>query len=103
MADVVIEWDEAALKRAAGHDEQVRAALEARTSQITQTANSLGAGFRTGRYHRDHQSPAVGGTAPAYEGDVETRKDGNVGIVHPANYAAMADNFKHNTLLKAKG
>lgn len=103
MADVVIEWDEAALQRAAGTDEQVKAALESRTSQITQTANSLGAGFRTAKYHRNHQSPAVGGTAPSYEGDVRAGKDGNVGIVHPANYAAMADNHKNNTLLKAKG
>lgn len=103
MADVVIEWDMEALKKAAGTDPQVKAKLEEVTSQITARANAMGSGFRTAKYHRDHQSPAVGGTTAAYDGNVEMGKDGNVGIVHPVNYAALADNYKNNTLLKARG
>lgn len=103
MADARVEWDMDALQRAAGRDDLVKEALESCTSQIVQRANAIGSGFRTGFYHRDHQSPAVGGTAPEYDGDVEMHKGGNVGIVHPVNYAAMVDNHRNNTLLKAKG
>jgi hypothetical protein len=45
----------------------------------------------------------VGGTQPAYVGDVRMGRRGYVGIVHPGNYAAMKDNYENNTLLKAKG
>ena len=78
-------------------------ALRAKTDSITSRANAMSAGFRTGKYHRDHKSPAVGGTQPEYSGDVQLGRKGYVGIVHPANYAAMKDNYQNNTLLKAKG
>lgn len=74
-------------------------------SQICGRANALGSGFRTGYYHRDHKSPAVGGTAPAYgyEKAERSTKYGYVSTVHPLNYAAMKDTYENNTLLKAKG
>lgn len=103
MAEVRVEWDFAALKRAAGTDPEVIAALTSRTNQIVTRANGMGAGFRTGRYHRDHRSPAVGGTAAVYEGNVQRVRDGQIGIVYTANYAAQKDNLENNTLLKAKG
>ena len=103
MADVRVEWDMDALQRAAGKDDGVEAALSEATSSITAAANALSSGFRTGLYHRDHQSPAVGGTQAAYEGNVEDHGKGNVGIVYTANYAAQKDNLQNNTLLKARG
>lgn len=80
-------------------------AVTEEASYISGKANALGAGFRTGLYHRDHQSPAVGNTAPeyAYEKAKASTRYGFVASVHPANYAAMKDNHMHNTLLKAKG
>lgn len=76
----------------------VRDAADARRD----TANALSSGFRTGYYHRDHKSPAVGGTQPAYMAKTgRPRGIVPVGIVYTANYAAQKDNMLHNTLLKA--
>ena len=103
MGDVDIKLDKAACMRAINASPGLSGALESVTTRITATANALGAGYRTAKYHRDHQSPAVGGTQPKYGGDVRMGKKGPIGIVHPANYAAMKDNHLHNTMLKAKG
>lgn len=72
------------------------------TDETAARANDLSAGFRTGKYHRDHKSPAVGGTQARYGSNTQ-RPHGIVpaGVVHPLNYAAMKDNHLHNTLLKA--
>ena len=102
-ASCTVELDLTALQQLAGNDNLVRGALDARTAQITARANALGSGFRTGHYHPNHRSPGVGGTQPASVGDVRMGNRGYVGIVHPANYAAMKDNYENNTLLKAKG
>ena len=102
-ASCSVELDLTALQQLAGNDTLVRGALDARTAQITARANALGSGFRTGHYHPDHRSPGVGGTQPSYVGDVRMGRKGYVGIVHPANYAAMKDNYENNTLLKSKG
>ena len=102
-ASCSVELDLTALQQLAGSDSLVKTALDARTAQITARANALGSGFRTGHYHPNHQSPGVGGTQPSYVGDVRMGRRGYVGIVHPANYAAMKDNHDNNTLLKAKG
>ena len=99
MADVV--WHDDALKRAVA--EASRPAVAERTAQICASANSIGGGFRTGFYHRDHKSPAVGGTAASYTSDVEEHAGLPVGIVQTGNYAAMVDNARNNTLLKARG
>lgn len=83
----------------------VGGAVTERASQVSSNANALGAGFRTGYYHPEHKSPAVGGTAPVYgyEQAEKSTKYGYVSTVHPLNYAAMKDNYENNTLLKAKG
>lgn len=83
----------------------VQDAVTDKAAGISRTANALSAGFRTGLYHRDHKSPAVGNTQPeyGYEKAVKSSRHGFIAFVHPANYSAMKDNHLHNTLLKAKG
>jgi hypothetical protein len=78
-------------------------ALESVTTRITATANALGSGYRTPKWHDHETGETKGGTAPVYAGDVRIGKKGPIGIVHPANYSAMKDNHLHNTMLKAKG
>lgn len=101
MADVEITIDEGKLRKLAFGSPETKALVEGKTSSTAAKANSLGSGYRTGLYHRDHRSPAVGNTQPSYGGDVQRRGTGYVGIVHPLNYAAMKDNHLHNTLLKS--
>ena len=101
MADVEFTIDDDALGRLVGNSDRTRAIIAKRVDEVTARANAMSAGFRTGFYHRDHQSPAVGGTQPAYKGDVEKRGKNPVGIVVTGNYAAMKDNHLHNTLLKS--
>ncbi|MBQ9003115.1 MAG: hypothetical protein IJ087_14790 [Eggerthellaceae bacterium] len=96
-----VRWNDSALKKAVGA--AARAEVAARTRKAAAAANSMSAGYRTGLYHRDHESPAVGGTAPRYEPDVRDYDGWPVGIVYTGNYAAMKDNHENNTLLKAKG
>lgn len=94
--------DQEALKRACA--EAARPIVQSLTQAGIADANASSADFRTGVYHRDHKSPHVGNTQPRYTGDVEDR-DGYwpVGIVHPANYAAMRENMERNTLVKVVG
>ena len=99
---VKVDVSERSLERAVSYAKGTEAALRKYASKIERRANSMGASFKTGKYHRDHQSPAVGGTKPRYGSDVELGRKGYVGIVHPENYAAMKDNHLHNTLLKAR-
>ena len=98
-----VEIDEKALYRVLGDSSALEGMVRDATAKIGQRASNMSAGFRTGYYHKDHKSPAVGGTQARYEHDVETFKGLPVGIVHPANYAGMKDNTKNNTLLKAMG
>lgn len=94
--------DREALKRACA--EAAAPLVQSMTESGIADANASSAGFRTGIYHRNHRSPGVGNTQPRYAGDV-IRMDGYwpVGIVHPANYAAMRDNMENNTLVKVAG
>lgn len=96
-----IRWDDTALKRLAGA--AARAEVSAAVERTASRAGSLSSGYRTGLYHRDHESPAVGDTQPRYAGDVQDFEGWPVGIVYTGNYAAMKDNFENNTLLKARG
>lgn len=104
MASVTVKVDisQRNLERAVNFAEGTESALRSKTSAITSAANAMSAGFRTGYYHRDHKSPAVGGTPASYAGDVEMGRKGYVGIVYTANYAAQKDNYQNNTLLKAR-
>lgn len=101
MGDLKVVIDDAKLKKAINEASGTRQALNLAVDHITSRANSIGSGYRTAKYHRDHKSPAVGGTQPKYTGDVKMGKKGPIGIVHPKNYAAMKDNHLHNTLLKS--
>lgn len=81
---------------------QVKGALTEEANAIAARANGMSAGFRTGLYHHDHKSPAVGNTQPRYEAEAAHQFGrSSVALVHPANYAAMKDTHLHNTLLKS--
>lgn len=101
MGDLHMTIDRAKLKQLALGSDGTAAIVASVTSKVAANANSMGAAYRTGYYHRDHKSPAVGGTQPSYAGDVRKYGYKPVGIVHPKNYAAMKDNMLHNTLLKS--
>ena len=89
------------LRRAVSSAERLDVPLDEAVGRIADRANALSASFRTGIYH-DHETGEVrGNTQPRYAGDVIRGKTGFVGIVHPANYAAMKDNHENNTLLKS--
>ena len=105
MARVTVVIDEEALRHAVSYAEGMEAALSAETEAISGRANSMGAGFRTGLYYIRHgqPKPGVGNKQPIYKGDVRMGNHGYVGLVRSANYAAMKDNYLHNTLLKAGG
>ena len=105
MDSVTIKVDisEQSLKHAVSFADGTKSALQKRTKEISDRANAMSSDFRTGYYHVDHKSPAVGGTQPEYGSDVQLGRNGYIGIVHPKNYAAMKDNYQNNTLLKAKG
>lgn len=98
-----VRIDKAALWRAMKSAPETARAVETATRRIHSRANALGSMFRTGLYHREHQSPAVGNTQAAYDGNVEAHNGTPVGIVHTGNYAAMCDNARNNTLLKSIG
>ena len=94
--------DEAALKKATSYSDGMREALSSKVDEITQRANSMSSGFRTGRYYDRQSNELRGNTQPKYGGSVKLGSYGWVGLVHPENYAAMKDTHDHNTLLKAK-
>ena len=81
----------------------VKEALRAKASEIAKTATSYGASFETERTTVWATGEHVGGKTPEYGADVKRGIRGWVGIVMPKNYAAMKDNYLHNTLLRAKG
>lgn len=101
MASFEIVLDMDGLQRAVAESEDVAETVSERVKAITGRANAMSAGFRTGLYHRDHKSPAVGDTQPDYKGDVRKMGRSRVGIVYTGNYAAQKDNHLHNTLLKS--
>ncbi len=106
MADVRIEIDERKLRKVAFESDACYQLVLQKRDQSEAMANSLGSGYRTAKYHRDHKSPAVGGTQPKYGGSTSRLRTSDgvsipVGIVVTKNYAAMKDNMLHNTLLKS--
>ena len=86
---------------------RVKGAVTSKASAICGTANSLGAGFTTKKYYDREDKEYKGGTQASYRFDKAqvfiSQTDGpvSVAIVYTANYAAMKDNYLHNTLLKA--
>ena len=103
MADGEIRIDREKFWRLACRSEGTYALVDDKTQETAAKANSLGSSYRTGKYHRDHKSPAVGGTQPSYGSNTQRRGSSRmpVGIVYTGNYAAQKDNMLHNTLLKS--
>lgn len=101
MASVVIEIDDEKLYEAIQDADRLPDVLGEIASRITANANALGSSFRTGLFYDRSIGQRVGDTQPEYGGDVKRKGKAMVGIVHPMNYAAMKDNYEHNTLLKA--
>lgn len=102
-ATVKVVIDEAALKRAVSNGDGVQGILKQKVDSITANANALSAGMRTGIFHDHATGETRGDTEPDFEGNVERRGDGYIGIVYTANYAAQKANLDNNILLKAKG
>lgn len=101
MADVKVEVNMDSVEKAIYSSPGTKPALLKMGQGIARQANSIGAGYKTPRWH-DHKTGEVkGGKSPEYGATAGTRKC--ICIVHPENYAAMKDNYKHNTLLKASG
>lgn len=100
---VKVVIDEAAMKRAIQNADGVQGILKQRVDSITANANALSAGMRTGIFHDHATGETRGDTQPEFEGNVEKRKGGYIGIVYTANYAAQKANMENNILLKAKG
>lgn len=96
-----LKWNDKELRKLVG--EAAEPHVKAKTAEIKTAADSMSAGFRTGLYHRDHKSPAVGNTKPKYKSSVKKFNGLPVGIVYTGNYSAMKDNTINNTLLKARG
>ena len=103
MADMDVQIDMEKVKRAIGQSEGVAGEMQKAVKRLTASANGMCAGYKTGYFYDREKGKRVGGTQAVYEGDVERlgRYRWPYGIVHPANYAAMKDNYEHNTLLKA--
>lgn len=101
MADVEFTIDDNKLANLVGKSQGTFSLVSEKTEKVASNANSMSAGFRTGKYHKDHKSPAIGGTQPNYKHDVQRRGKSPVGLVVTGNYAAMKDNHQHNTLLKS--
>ena len=101
MASMRVKVNDKAVERAIANSPGIKRALKQKGDYHAAVANALGAGYRTGRWH-DHKTGEVkGGKAPEYAATMGDK--GDICLVHPVNYAAMKDNYLHNTLLKAKG
>lgn len=96
MANVTLKLDEKAIKNL-GRLDGIRPLLDNATAQITSSAQSMSAGYRTGIWH------GKGNTPTNYKGDVSCHEYGYVGLVVTGNYSAIKDNYENNTLLKAMG
>ena len=104
MADVKIVLDEQSLQRVLNSLPGLKQQLTESGAAIAGRANALSAGFRTHYPFYDKKSGEVrGGTQPVYVSEPARKgKSGLISIVHPKNYAAMKDNYKNNTMLKAR-
>lgn len=101
MGDVTVDVDVSRAWNLACRSEQMYQLIRQETDKRASRANSLSSGYKTGKYHKDHKSPAVGGTSPRYVAHTDRPKGPvPVGIVYTGNYAAQKENMLHNTLLK---
>lgn len=103
VTNVEVVIDQKALEDAAYAQDGTKAVLQAATDDIIDNANALCAGYMTGVFHDHATGETRGPTQAEYDGNVQYRRNGYIGIVYTANYAAQKDNLENNTLLKAKG
>ena len=103
VSNVEVVIDQKALEEAAYGQDGTEAILKEHTDRIIDAASALSAGYMSGVFH-DHETGTTNGPTHAeYDGNVQRRGKGFIGIVYTANYAAQKDNYENNTLLKAKG
>lgn len=101
MDSVRIEIDENSVMAAICKSDGIKPALKGYGARIAERSNMLSVGYRTPKWH-DHETGEVkGGKQPKYGATLGNRQV--ICIVHPENYAAMKDNYLHNTMLKAMG
>ena len=115
-----VVFDMEALQQVAARSDDTRAALIVATDRIKARANAAGSGTHlvshgydtvgTGRPRKgegwlqhDNSPAPVNDKQAAYAGNVSMQRNGYMGIVYTANYAAVVDNHRNNTLLKAMG
>ena len=101
MGELEIEIDGEKLIRAINDGEGTVAAIRAKTDAIAARANSMSAGFTTGRFYDRTEGKLKGGKQPHYGSDTRKMRSTVVGIVYTGNYAAKKENHEHNTLLKS--
>lgn len=97
MDKVVI--DDESVIRAINSSPGIKPALKKRGDAIASRANALGSGYVTPKWHDHETGETKGGKHPEYEATLANRYA--ICFVHPVNYAAMKDNYLHNTMLKA--
>lgn len=101
MAKGRIVIDEKSVINAINNAQGTKPALMKYGMRIAERSNSLGAGYRTAKFHDRATGETRGGKQPEYGATLANRK--TACFVHPENYAAMKDNYLHNTMLKAMG
>lgn len=101
MASDRIVIDDKKVESAIDGSQGIKPALLSYGNRIASRANSLGAGYRTAKWHDHETGETKGGKQPEYGATLGSRR--TMCIVHPENYAAMKDNYLHNTMLKAIG
>lgn len=78
---------------------QLKDALTVLANEKAQAANSMSAGFKT--KEATIKGEKKGGKSPIYLAKkAEYRGSSSVALVVTGNYAAIKDNYEHNTLLK---
>lgn len=102
MADSDMTVDEDAIAKFLAESRGVKSYISRVTNQIWRRAASMSSGFRSGYYRDERRGHVVGGTYARYGHDVRSTGRGPVGLVWTDNYAAILDNAKNNTLLKAR-
>ena len=101
MDSVRVEIDDNRVMAAINKADDIKPALKKLGTKIADQANVLGAGYRTPKWHDHDTGETKGGKQPKYGATLGNRQI--ICIVHPENYAAMKDNYLHNTMLKARG
>jgi hypothetical protein len=101
MANVHFTIDRKKLEQLAFNSDGAYQLVSEATQSTARKANTLGAGYRTPKWHDHKTGETKGGKKPNYIPSPKRTKKGARGIVYTGNYAAMKDNIEHNTLLKS--